>query len=225
MNSFEKYLKYKKKYLELKKLGGAKKKENSREKKENSRGKKEDSRGKIQTPREEIQTPRRLIETKANTGRVLKKKAPEGEVYHQCFWMSILDYLNEHGYPRLTLIDLRKEAGLDKSTQTKMFDTIEPKFTEAAEKICEIYNLKIGIVEVNSNNYQIHDHDFMQVIGNGTNKFRIAHFPVKHFELIINDNEIEASFAAVNFFNPSNTISNSYELPDTLAESFKNCDL
>jgi len=222
MNSFEKYLKYKKKYLELKKkLGGAKKKENSRGKKEDSRGKKEDSRGKIQTSREEIQTPRRLIQTKANTGRVPKK---EGEMYHQCFWMSILDYLNEHGYPRLTLMDLRKEAGLDKSTQTKMFDTAVLKFMEAAEKICEKYNLQIGIVEVHPNKYQKYDHDWMQVIGNGTNKFRIAHFPVKHFELIINDTEIEASFAAVNLFNPSNTISNSYELPETLAESFKNCD-
>lgn len=145
-------------------------------------------------------------------------------MYHQCFWMSILDYLNEHGYPRLTLMDLRKEAGLDKSTQTKMFDTAVPKFMEAAEKICEKYNLQIGIVEVHPNKYQKYDHDWMQVIGNGTNKFRIAHFPVKHFELIINDTEIEASFAAVNLFNPSNTISNSYELPETLAESFKNCD-
>jgi hypothetical protein len=215
MNSFEKYLKYKKKYLELKKkLGGAKKKKNSR-------GKKEDSRGKIQTLREEIQTPRRLIQTKGNTGRVPKK---EGEMYHQCFWMSILDYLNEHRYPRLTLMDLRKEAGLDKSTQTKMFDTAVPTFMEAAEKICKKYDLQIGIVEVYPDNYQILDHEFMQVIGNGTNKFRIAHFPSKHFELIINDNEIEASFAAVNLFNPSNTISNSYELPETLEKSFKNCD-
>jgi len=215
MNSFEKYLKYKKKYLELKKkLGGAKKKKNSREKKE-------DSRGKIQTLREEIQTPMRLIQTKGNTGRVPKK---EGEMYHQCFWMSILDYLNEHVNPRLKLMDLRNQAGLDKSTQTKMFDTAVPTFMKAAETICEKYNLQIGIVEVHPDNYQILDHEFMQVIGNGTNKFRIAHFPSKHFELIINDNEIEASFAAVNLFNPSNTISNSYELPETLAESFKNCD-
>jgi hypothetical protein len=212
MNSLEKYMKYKKKYLELKnKLGGAKKK-------------KEESRKKIQTSSEEIQTPKRLITTKSNTGRVPNKEAPKGRIYHQCFWMSILDYLKEHGYPNLTLMNLRNDAGLDESTQTKMFDTAKSTFMEAAEIICKKYNLQIGIVEVHPNKYQKYDHDYMQVIGNGTNKFRIAHFPVKHFELIINDTEVEASFTAVNLFNPSNTISKSYELPETLSESFKNCD-
>jgi hypothetical protein len=186
MDSKEKYFKYKKKYLELKrKLGGSKKSKDKsgrheKEKKHNKSRRDDDNK----------------IITKENSGRLEKSKIPgkkKREIYHQCFWMSILDYLNVNGYPELTLLELRNQAGLDITTEQKMFDSTIETFREAAEQICSIYNLQIGIIQVGPDGSQTYSDDFLEVIGSGDNKFRIAQFPSRHFELILESSETSAS--------------------------------
>ena len=156
----KKYLKYKQKYLELKK--------------------------KSNNQKLIIQLGgHRKVKTIANTGSLEGMKL-------QCFWISVLDYLHRHGYPNLTLRQLRTEGGLGKYTENTMFDIDyligpeldrRPIFFNAAERIAEIYNLRIQIYTANRNG-EVEITTQRGVIGSGTNLVEIAQFGNAHFELI-----------------------------------------
>lgn len=127
----------------------------------------------------------RKVKTIGNTG------ALEGMTF-QCFWISILDYLKNHGYPDLTLRQLRKEADLGRDTEHTAFDidyligpelNRRPIFLNAAEKIAKKYNLRIEIFSADrTGETEISTH--RAVIGEGSNLVEIAQFGIIHFELI-----------------------------------------
>jgi len=160
MDYKDKYSKYKNKYLELKRnvkqLGGARQNNTK-------------------------------VRTIGNGGSL------EGMTY-QCFWISVLEYLRRHGYPRLTLKELRTQAGLGQDTENMMFDTdynardengfAIPVFLNAAERIAQIYNLRIQIYTVNAKGVIT---GARGLIGNGRNLVEIAQFGLLHFELIDNN--------------------------------------
>jgi hypothetical protein len=109
---------------------------------------------------------------------------------NQCFWISILDYLQSHGHEKLTLRELRKQAGLDSKTERMMFDTNYlinegneniPIFFNAANRIADIYNIQIEVYSVNREGKVLNQRD---EIGKSTNIVPIAQFGLQHFQLI-----------------------------------------
>ena len=126
----------------------------------------------------------RRIRTISNSG------ALEG-MTNQCFWISILNYLQRNGHPALTLRQLRTDAGLGADTEHTMFDNdYKDKngnliLFNAATRIAELYNLNIQVYGVNRNGEIIGPRAH---IGNGLNFVEIAQFGLAHFELINGDN-------------------------------------
>jgi hypothetical protein len=111
---------------------------------------------------------------------------------NQCFWISILNYLqsNGNGNKNLTLRELRTNAGLDSQTEHMMFDTNYlinkgneniPIFFNAANRIAKFYDIQIEVYSVNREGEVLNQRD---EIGNSTNIVPIAQFGLQHFELI-----------------------------------------
>ena len=88
----EKYLKYKQKYLALLKNVGGALNINN------------------------LNRPLRVI---SNTGAMNENSI---QFRNQCMFISILDYLKDHGYPALTLAELRNIGGLAGILQTEEWD-------------------------------------------------------------------------------------------------------
>ena len=128
-----------------------------------------------------------IVRTIENRGRL------EG-MTNQCFWISVLQYVHRHGYPELTLKELRNDAGLQENTENMIFDTdyyardadgfAIPIFINAAENIARIYNLRIQIYTVNAQGVITGPR---ALIGNGEHLVEIAQFGLGHFELIDNN--------------------------------------
>ena len=120
---------------------------------------------------------------KVNTGSL------EG-MTNQCFWISILDYLHNHGYPELTLIELRTYAGLHDDTCNTMVDTTQERFRIAINKITEIFDLTIGVIPIDENARPRYGGHIIDEIGHGHNRIELAQYGIAHFNLIIDkDNE------------------------------------
>jgi hypothetical protein len=111
---------------------------------------------------------------------------------NQCFWISILDYLQSHCHEKLTLRELRTNAGLNSKTEHMMFDTNYlinkgneniPIFFNAANRIAGIYDIQIEVYSVNREGIVINQRD---EIGASKNIVPIAQFGLQHFELIDN---------------------------------------
>ena len=119
--------------------------------------------------------------------RTIQNSGEQEGMRLQCFWISILQYLNRNGYPRLTLRELRTTAGLTSDTEHEMFDTENNDFSIAADTIARLFNLQIYVYRVNEDGmiiergrqypYDNYD-DNQQFIVN------IASFGLRHFELI-----------------------------------------
>ena len=166
MTDYKKYLKYKQKYLELKKKLN------------------EQQLGLVGSYVSQIGGTR-IVKTIDNTGE------REG-MELQCFWISILDYLNHHGHPDLTLRELRTQADLNQDTEHTMFDIdylVGPEldrqaiFFNAAIQVAEIYDLRIQIYTARRNG-EVEITTPRGLIGTGTNLVEIAQFGIGHFELI-----------------------------------------
>jgi len=108
---------------------------------------------------------------------------------NQCFWISILDYLNRNGYPALTLRELRTQAGLDLSTEHTMFDSLIPEFRAAANRITARYNLTITVLPIDGGGLVLYDGTHIDRIGNGAIRIELGQYGVGHFELITGYNE------------------------------------
>lgn len=125
-------------------------------------------------------------------GKTISNTGSLENMTNQCFWISILYYLNLHGHPNLTLRELRRQAGLRLDTENKPFDIDylvgpeldrRPIFFNAAVQIAEIYDLRIQIFTANRNG-EVEITTSRAVIGNGRNLVEIAQFGNEHFELI-----------------------------------------
>jgi hypothetical protein len=124
----------------------------------------------------------RRIRTIPNSG------ALEG-MTNQCFWISILNYLQRNGHPALTLRQLRTNAGLGADTEHTMFDIdhrdrhghVDDIFYNAAMRIANLYNLRIQVHTVDHTGEILGQRAH---IGDGANFFEIAQFGLAHFELI-----------------------------------------
>jgi len=129
------------------------------------------------------------VETEYNSGGI------DGMI-NQCFWMSIHQFLLNNGYPNLTVREIRTNAGLNRDTEDKMFDSEIEEFRKAAEVIARKYNLTINIVPVNSHGQVLYGGNLIERIGNGINNVNIAQFGTHHFQLITNyvDNLAESNF-------------------------------
>jgi hypothetical protein len=103
---------------------------------------------------------------------------------NQCFWISILNYLQRHGHETLTLKQLRTNAGLDSTTENIMFDTDIPIFFDAANKIANFYKIQIEVYTVDHEGIVINQRNNIPIDGNSTNIVPIAQFGLQHFELI-----------------------------------------
>jgi hypothetical protein len=140
---------------------------------------------------------------------------------NQCFWISILDYLTIHGYPKLTLRELRTHAGLDQRTEHTMFDIDDHDrssldrqaiFYNAAVQVAELYNLTIQVFTVDQNGNIIESAGtggIRATIGNGPNRVNIAQFGLGHFELIVDNGG--ADFVPAVMLN--NTLTKSTAIP------------
>ena len=117
------------------------------------------------------------IKTIRNTGEM------EGMI-NQCFWISILNFLNSNGHPNLSLREFRHSIGLNRDTERTMFDSFNNDFHNAAIRAAEIYNLTITAYTVTSSGRIIFG---AATFGNGPNIVNIAMFGQNHFELIIED--------------------------------------
>ena len=132
----------------------------------------------------------RRIRTISNSG------ALEG-MTNQCFWISILNYLQRNGHPALTLRQLRTNAGLGADTEHTMFDidhrdrhgNLNDIFYNAAMRIANLYNLHIRVHTVNHTGEILGPRGYF---GDGINFVEIAQFGLFHFELI--DGEIGDAF-------------------------------
>ena len=122
-----------------------------------------------------------IVKTIFNNGRM------EG-MSNQCFWISILQFLNRNGYTNLRLGELRTSVGLDYSTQHTMFDSFNKKFDAAAMRAVQIYNLTIIVYTVTSSGKIIRGAASYE---NGENIVNIAMFGQQHFQLIVKDDNIE----------------------------------
>jgi hypothetical protein len=120
-----------------------------------------------------------IVKTRSNTGRMEGMK-------NQCFWISILHFLNSNGYPNLSLRELRNNVGLDRFTERTMFDSFNNIFHNAATRAVEIYNLTITVYAVTSVGKVING---CATYGHGPNIVNIAMFGQGHFELIIEDGD------------------------------------
>jgi hypothetical protein len=115
-----------------------------------------------------------IVTTLSNNGE------RENMVY-QCFWISILNFLNFFIKPDLSLKELRTNVGLYENTERTMFDSFDPDFNEAAQYCAFLYNLTINIYEIDRDG-KIKRHS--GTYGNGENIVNIAMFGQSHFELI-----------------------------------------
>ena len=110
---------------------------------------------------------------------------------NQCFWISILQFLNRNDYTNLTLGELRTSVGLDYSTQHTMFDSFNKKFDAAAMRAVQIYNLTIIVYTVTSSGKIIRGAASYENGENIENIVNIAMFGQQHFQLIVKDDNIE----------------------------------
>lgn len=130
-------------------------------------------------------------------GLIVKTISNDGELEgmtFQCFWISILDYLKRHGYPDLTLHDLREFAGLGPDTEHIPFDSDylegpelnrQPIFLNAANQIADLYDLCIKIYSIDEfGQVKTNEPNPRATIGRGTNLVEIAQYGIVHFELI-----------------------------------------
>ena len=157
------------------------------------------------------------------TGSIVKTIQNSGEqegMRLQCFWISILQYLNRKGYPALTLKDLRTSAGLRSDTEHEMFDTENNDFSIAADTIARIFNLQIYVYRVQDDGTIIergrqypHDNydDNQRFIVN------IASFGLRHFELI--------DFENGNDFIPAVMYKNNLTKIDKISDNTGNKDI
>lgn len=121
----------------------------------------------------------------------------------QCFWISILQYLNSHNHPGLTLRELRAYAGLTTNTEHEMFDTESAEFINAAETIAQNFGLQIYVYRVTQDGMIIErgrqfPHDNYRE--DNVNIVNIASFGLYHFELI-DENEGKKFVPAVIYQN------------------------
>jgi hypothetical protein len=126
--------------------------------------------------------------TKQNSGRL------EG-MSNQCFWISILDYLKTHGFPNLTLRELRLQAsgpGININDENQMIDTDIHR--DAIEQIAFNYHLTIRGFPVDGNGNLLYNGNHGNIFGNGPNIVDIANFGLYHFELIIERNSNNSNF-------------------------------
>ena len=157
------------------------------------------------------------------TGLIVKTIQNSGDqegMSLQCFWISILQYLNRNGYPTLTLKDLRTSAGLTSDTEHEMFDTENNDFSIAADTIARIFNLQIYVYRVQDDGtiiergrqypYDNYD-DNQRVIVN------IASFGLRHFELIDLENG--------NYFIPAVMYKNNLTKIDKISDNTENKDI
>jgi uncharacterized coiled-coil protein SlyX len=162
---FKKYLKYKKKYLDLlDKIGGS------------------------------FDLPQKLdglftkIRTIHNSGSIYGTK-----FINQCMFISIKDYLNNNGYPNLTLEELRHQAGLSGIMERQEWNQDNHRHVLALQRLSELYDLDINIWDVTRDG--LLDQRYLSADelrlnpryreGEGrTNKVNIASFGA-HFELIM----------------------------------------
>jgi hypothetical protein len=64
-------------------------------------------------------------------------------IENQCFWISILNFLNSNGHHNLSLREFRHSIGLNRDTERTMFDSANNNFLNVAIRATEIYNLTI----------------------------------------------------------------------------------
>jgi hypothetical protein len=105
---------------------------------------------------------------------------------NQCFFISILHYLINNGH-RLTLKQLRTEAGLGSDTEHVMVDNIEnPEIMENINQIINMYNLRIYVYDVTQGVIINYLDDLSPDPPHATppNEVHIANFSQGHFELI-----------------------------------------
>ena len=76
-----------------------------------------------------------------STAKTIRNTGQMEGMRNQCFWISILNFLNRNGHS-LTLRELRNSVGLNRDTESTMFDSFNNEFNNAAIRAVEIYNLR-----------------------------------------------------------------------------------
>ena len=146
------------------------------------------------------------VKTIANNGSIDK-------MTNQCFWISILNYLNLTS--NVSMIELRKNANLDKTTEHMMFDIDYVKngkviFYNAAINITEIYDLKINVFGIDHYGFILGQR---AQLGNGNNIVNIAQFGLHHFELHHFQRKMRQE---INSFSQGIFLDNTYDINNAL---------
>jgi hypothetical protein len=118
------------------------------------------------------------------TVRTIPNSGAKDGMTNQCLWISILDYLNGHGFPALTLRELRTQAGLQADTEHILFDIVTESYRIALNLIVNRYNLQIDFLPIDGNGTVLYNGQLLERIGNGANRLEIAQYGSYHFQLI-----------------------------------------
>lgn len=104
---------------------------------------------------------------------------------NQCFWISILQYLNTFPHIDLTLKSLRNLAELNTNTEHIMFDNTNRKFRNAVNKICDIFNIQIICIPVDSKGFVLYNGNIIAKYGDNLECIYLANYGLYHFEFIV----------------------------------------
>jgi hypothetical protein len=160
------------------------------------------------------QTGGMSVTTIHNNGELL-----EGGIQYknQCFWISILAYLRANGYPRLTLRQLRTDAGLDLDTAQIPVDTTSrgngATPTDSFYRISAQYNIIIRVYRSNSHGGITRDYAGSNIVD-----IISAHYD-EHGDVVIKPpigfmhlGHMDGSYGDKNIVNLANNGGNHFEL-------------
>ena len=127
-----------------------------------------------------------------NTGSI---KGLNGNYINQCFWISILDYLNKIKKNNYTIDDIRLIASKNNTVINSTNSVFDYQLHEnAAINLAEVFDLSIEIYYSNRNGELLNtewisDNNPAYIFGTGANRVPIVAYG-DHFQLIIKSNSI-----------------------------------
>jgi hypothetical protein len=134
---------------------------------------------------------RGMFETKHNNGR-------REHYTNSCMWISIHDYLIEIMGSKITLKQLRDIGTADDEKDiNEMFDSINPRYVNGLENICEVFGINIKIYTYNNRSDKLILSDMYPAahIGSSDSNRQTIHIFSRglHFALIIHSEQLDKS--------------------------------
>ena len=153
-----------------------------------------------------------------NSIKTLPNNGQEDGMTHQCFFISVKDFIKRNINNTVTLKYLRDVGGLGKSSEHTMCDTRNNIYINAINEICNVFELVIIVLPIDYNGNILYNGNIIDTFGKGHHIVRIAQFGLNHFELISDEGDNYRPMVTIN----NEMIESSYlrSLSDELEELF-----